>query len=336
MENIALMLVPIARGIGLLLLLPVAASARAGAVDADPAMIPVVPVARQSLDDAWWTGPILAASAGTLPQGHFLVEPYVYDVMAPRVDGFGSLTYINYGLTDRLTVGVIPTFGYNRASDGPSSSHVGAGDVSVQAQWRLTQFDPDSGVPTMSINVQESIPTGKFDRLGDHPSDGFGSGARTTTLGWYAQTYFWMPNGRILRTRLDIADAFSRTANIEDVSVYGTGTGFRGQAKPGDVQTADLAFEYSVTRNWVLALDLLYKHSDNTRVTGHLLAGSDAAAPGDEIRIDSGASVSFAVAPAVEYNWNANIGLLFGTRVILGTRTTPATVTPVVALNMVF
>lgn len=336
MENIAIMLVPVARQIGLLLLLSVAASARAGAADADPATIPVVPVARQSLDDAWWTGPILAASAGTLPQGHFLVEPYVYDVMAPHVDGFGSLTYINYGLTDRLTVGVIPTFGYNRVSGGPSSSHVGAGDVSVQAQWRLTQFDPDSGVPTMSINVQESIPTGRFDHLSDHPSDGFGSGARTTTLGWYAQTYFWMPNGRILRTRLDIADAFSRSVNIEDVSVYGTGTGFRGQAKPGDVQTVDLAFEYSVTRNWVLALDLLYRHSENTRVTGQFLLDPAATAHGDDFRSDTGASVSFAVAPAVEYNWNANIGMLFGTRIILGTRTTPATVTPVVALNMVF
>jgi hypothetical protein len=256
--------------------------------------------------------------------------------MAPHVDGFGSLTYINYGLTDRLTVGVIPTFGYNRVSGGPSSSHVGAGDVSVQAQWRLTQFDPDSGVPTMSINVQESIPTGRFDHLSDHPSDGFGSGARTTTLGWYAQTYFWMPNGRILRTRLDIADAFSRSVNIEDVSVYGTGTGFRGQAKPGDVQTVDLAFEYSVTQNWVLALDLLYRHSENTRVTGQFLLDPAATAHGDDFRSDTGASVSFAVAPAVEYNWNANIGMLFGTRIILGTRTTPATVTPVVALNMVF
>ena len=37
---------------------------------------------RQSRDDAWWTGPLLAASAATLPQGHFLVEPYLYDSMA--------------------------------------------------------------------------------------------------------------------------------------------------------------------------------------------------------------------------------------------------------------
>jgi hypothetical protein len=33
------------------------------------------PSARQSLDDAWWTGPMLAPSAATLLQGHFLIEP---------------------------------------------------------------------------------------------------------------------------------------------------------------------------------------------------------------------------------------------------------------------
>ena len=31
------------------------------------------PSDRQSLDDAWWTGPMLAPSAATLPQVHFLI-----------------------------------------------------------------------------------------------------------------------------------------------------------------------------------------------------------------------------------------------------------------------
>jgi hypothetical protein len=37
---------------------------------------------RQSLDDAWFTGPMLAPNATTLPRGHFLIEPYLYDVIA--------------------------------------------------------------------------------------------------------------------------------------------------------------------------------------------------------------------------------------------------------------
>src|ERR1700732_2983767 len=75
-------------------------------------------VVRQSLDDAWWTGPMLAPSAATLPRGHFLIEPYLYDGIAAHSNGFGSLTYVNYGLLDRLTVGVIPTSGFDQVSHG--------------------------------------------------------------------------------------------------------------------------------------------------------------------------------------------------------------------------
>ncbi len=289
------------------------------------------PVERQPIDEAWFTGPMLAPSAGTLPRGHMLVEPYLYDVVSPHSDGFGSLTYVNYGLTDRLTVGLIPTFGYNRIGGGAGSSHVGVGDVSVQAQWRLTRFDADSGLPTMSVNVQQSFPTGRFDRLGRRPGNGLGSGARTTTLGWYVQTYFWMPNGRLLRTRLNFSHAYSRSVGIEDVSVYGTAQGFRGRAKPGSVSTANLAFEYSLTRNWALALDLIHRHASRTHVVGR----SSSSATADVERSDGGGA-SFAFAPAVEYNWSASLGLLLGLRVIPRTRSAPASVTPAVALNMVF
>lgn len=32
------------------------------------------------MDDAWWTGRMLATLAATLPRGHFLIDPYLYDV----------------------------------------------------------------------------------------------------------------------------------------------------------------------------------------------------------------------------------------------------------------
>ena len=130
---------------------------------------------RQSLDDAWWTGPMLAPSAATLPQGHFLIEPYLYDVIqqgqydrdgvkrkAAESNGFGSLTYVNYGLTDKLTIGVIPTFGYNRVNGAPSSSSVEMGDVTVQGQYRLTKFHEGSWIPTTSFAVQETFPSGQI------------------------------------------------------------------------------------------------------------------------------------------------------------------------------
>ncbi|HEV2680097.1 MAG TPA: transporter [Rhodanobacter sp.] len=303
-------------------------------VPAFPQTAPVASV-RQSLDDAWWTGPMLANSAGTLPPGHFLVEPYLYDISSAHSDSYGSRTYILYGLANRLTVGVIPVLGYNTMNGGAHSSHVGIGDFTLLAQYQLTQFHEGSWLPTIAVEVQETFPTGKYDRLGDRPADGFGSGVHTTTLQLNTQTYFWVPNGRILRMRFDISQAFSSNANIEDVSVYGTGPGFRGKAKPGSAFFADLSWEYSLTRSWVLALDLTYSHSRRTRVIGSM-PDADGPLTLHDIRLDSGSVTAFGFTPAIEYNWNSNIGVLLGTRVISGGRHTDTSVTPAVALNMVF
>jgi hypothetical protein len=291
--------------------------------------------ARQSLTDAWWTGPMLAASAATLPRGHILIEPYLYDVIGAHSNGFGSLTYALYGLTNKLTVGTIPTGGYNKVSNGPSSSNVQPGDIPLQAQYGLTRFHPGSWVPSTAFNIQESFPTGKYDRLGDRPSNGLGSGAHMTTVGLYSQTYFWLPNRRILRMRFNISEAFSSNVNVEGVSVYGTTAEFSGHAKPGNSFLADPAWEYSLTRRWVLALDTTYRHNWNTRVTGYNLPSSSSKESPSPVQLNSGSSETFAFAPAVEYSWTSNLGILLGLRVIPASHNTNASITPAIAINFV-
>jgi hypothetical protein len=307
----------------------------AAGAEAQQEASPPSSVVRQSLDDAWWTGPMLAPSAATLPPGHFLIEPYLYDVTAAHSNGLGSLTYVLYGLADRVTVGLIPTAGFNVVSDGPSSSGVGLGDVTLQAQYRLRQFHAGSWIPTTSVAMQETFPTGKYDRLGDRPSDGLGSGADTTTLALYSQTYFWLPNGRILRMRFNVSQAFSSNVNVKDVSVYGTAAGFRGHAKPGSSFFVDASWEYSLTRRWVLALDGTYRHDGNTRVTGHNMLDPNSVQNPPSIRLDSGSSEAFGFAPAIEYSWKPNLGVLVGARVIAIGHHTATTITPAVAINFV-
>jgi hypothetical protein len=287
---------------------------------------------RQQLNDAWWTGPMLANNASTLPRGHFLLEPYLYDEISPHTNtnGFGSLTYIEYGLVNRLTIGLIPTFGYNKVSDGLSSSSPGVGDVTVLAQYRLTQFHEGRKLPTISFMVQETFPSGKYDQLGPRPSNGFGAGSYTTTLAINSQTYFWMPNGRILRMRLNATQSLSTYANVAGVSVYNTSPGFQGHAKPGASTFVDAAWEYSLTRNWVLALDATYRHTANTRITGQ-----DPAQSPPNIQLNTGSSDAIGFAPALEYNWKPTIGVLLGTRIIALGHNIPTTITPAVAINYV-
>jgi hypothetical protein len=295
----------------------------------------------QALDEAWWTGPLLAASASTLPHGHFLVEPYLFDSIVRRrfddrgvrretthQERLGSLTYVLYGVTDKFTAGLIPTFGYTLSSESGRSTAVELGDFALQGQYRLTRFEPGSWVPAASLVVGETFPTGRYDRLGAHPADGFGAGVQTTTVSLYMQDYFWMPNGRILRSRLDLSYAFSGSATVRDVSVYGTAAGFRGDARPGDSYIADAAWEYSATRNWVVALDAVYEHSDATRVSGTNGAES--------IFLSSGPSWSLSFAPAIEYNWSGRMGVILGLKCTTNGRNTSAPVVPVIALNLVY
>ena len=284
-------------------------------------------VTRQSLQDAWWTGPLLANSASTLPRGHFLVEPYVYDVIGPQTHAFGSRAYVEYGLANRFTVGVIPIVGYNKVSNGPSSSGIQFGDINLLAQYLLTQVHEHSWVPTTAIQLQQTFPTGKYDRLGTRPSDGLGAGSYATTVAFNSQTYFWLPNGRILRMRLNVSETFPSDVGVRDVSVYGTTKGFRGYAEPGKSLLLNAAWEYSISRQWVIALDAIYEHSGNTTVIGSQNA--------KRLRLDSGSSWVYGFAPAVEYNMSSNVGVIFGARVVAPGHNASFTVAPVMAINFV-
>jgi len=290
----------------------------------------------QPRDDAWWTGPLLAASPGSLTPGHFLIEPYLFDAIpqghydndgqrhpAPHANDFGSQSYVLYGLTDRVGVGLIPRFGFNDVSVGRDSSKVGVGDLSVQAQYGLTKFQEGSWIPTTAFVVQETLPTGKYDRLGDRPADGLGLGTYSTNLALYSQYFFWMPNGRILRTRLDVSYQISGSAGVRDVSVYGTGEGFRGRARPGNVTVVDAAGEYSMTQHWVLAMDVVYEHDGSTHLHG---TGLD---------FNTGESHTWSLAPAIEYNFNSRVGIIAGAKLTVAGRNATALVIPVAAVNIV-
>ena len=278
---------------------------------------------------------MLAPSAGTLPRGHVLVEPYLYDdVQYGTYDGrgavrgtthtntFGNLTYVIYGLTDRFSIGVLPTGGLTTLHGGPNST-LQFGDLGVLAQYRLLLFHPGSAVPTTSIAVQETLPTGRYDNLGTNPTNGFGSGIYSTKISLYMQDYAWMPSRRILRMRLNVSETLAGTATVDGVSVYGTGPGFAGTAQPGDTLSIDTAGEYSFTRNWVAAADVVYAYSGATLVR----------APSFVTNL--GVAHSLAIAPAVEFNWTANAGILLGVRIFPSGRNTAASITPAIAVNMV-
>ena len=119
------------------------------------------------------------------------------------------------------------------------------------------------------------------------------------------------------------------------LSVYGAEAAFRRHATPGGSFFVDRSREYSLTRSWVLALDATFRRNSNTRATGYEILGLSSAQNRPTVQLDSGSSGAVGFAPAIEYSWKPNLGVLLGARVMPPSHNTHATITPVVAINFV-
>jgi hypothetical protein len=277
---------------------------------------------RASMKAARWTGPMLASNAETLPQGHFYTEPYFYDAISGGKHSPGSSGFYQYGLTDAFTVGLQPSFGYG--TDRPNRG-MSIGDFKLLSQLRVTHFTPQHRIPTIALVLNQTLPTGEYDRLGPSKA-GHGSGSFATEIGVNVQNYWLLKNGRLLRGRINVLQSLPYGTEVDGRSVYGTTPGFHGHATPGSRTTLIAAVEYSVMREWVVALDVIHESTGPARVEGRYGSG-----PLVTQTIPSSSYVGFA--PAVEYNWSDRSGALFGVRVIPEGHNTRASVTPAIAIQ---
>lgn len=277
---------------------------------------------RAAMKDARWTGPMLASNAETLPKGHAYTEPYFFDVISDGEHSLGSSGYYQYGLLDGFTVGFQPNFTFHTSQPNRTPA---IGDVKLLSQLRLTRFTPEKRIPTIAVVLQEVIPIGKHDRL-DPSEDGNSGGSFATEIGINVQHYFLLKNDRLVRARINLLKRFSHGADVEDRSVYGTGEGFRGHAKPGSKTTMIAAVEYSLTREWVLALDVIRESGAKTKLKGRY-------GTGPLIEQTSASSHHIGFAPAIEYNWSDRSGVLFGVWINPKGHNSPASVVPAFAYS---
>jgi hypothetical protein len=264
-------------------------------------------------DEAWFTGSLDSTGANALPAGHFLAEPYLGETIPGHTAQ--SLNLLLYGVTDAFTIGVIPRFSWHDQAE--------IGDVTARLQYRFSAYDEDSGRPALAFVFNQDLPTGKYDHLNRAGEDGAGSGAFVTRLGFLADEYVTI-DGRPLRLRLNLSYGISTSVGIEDRSVYGTPDGFRGQAKLGAAYDAVLAFEYSLSTRWAVALDATYDRTGKTRIDGALYHSV------------SPEGQSAALVPALEYNFTDFTGLIVGVQLPVWQSAAPRVTMPMAALNCVF
>jgi hypothetical protein len=304
--------------------------------------VDAAPYVDEAVQDQWFTGSLEAPSPALTKAGSIAVEPYAiyqgntgaygnnwghYSV-AHDLNQLQSVTEIKYGITDQLTLATTPLFAHSW-NDQTTSSIVGVGDLPVELEYRLNEMDRKTGSPSLTFALGMNFPTGAYDRLRTS-LDGLGGGAYTAKEGLLLQSLFDTWGGHPLRLRFYGA-LFEPLASVSvnDVSVYGTSQGFHGQASPGLAQELGLGVEYGLNQQWVLAFDVVQYYANGTRLNGTNAAGNF-------VNTRAGSSVSFALAPAIEYNLTSNVGLIAGVEFSAAGRNTSSYIAPQIALTIAF
>ncbi len=290
---------------------------------------------------ARFTGPLVSASP-PLPKGLWNIEPYLiqsntigyYDgdghrQGADRQRAWRLAVPMMYGVTDRLSLGA--TVNAVQGSSPGGGSGLALGDTTLSALYLLA----DSGgahTPKLTAAIRQNLDTGQHDRLDQRRTSlATGSGARTTALALYGQAYFL---DRTLRGRVNLSGRLPHSGvRVQGRSAYGTDAGFVGKADLGSAFETTLGLEYSLGSHWALAMDFVYETERGATVTGQI---TDAAGNAVDLHRHDPSSWRASLAPAVEYHWNDNVGVIFGAFKSVAGHHAGDVFMPQVAVNVAF
>lgn len=293
----------------------------------------------------WFTGPLLAPAGITVPLGHANFEIYgfstsrsaIFDkngkkIHVPTLESWQTNPLLTYGLANNIDVQLSVPFTRNHTL-GQAAQHIG--DTSILLGFQAMKQHPGSVLPNLRVTLQEVIPTGRFDYL--NPTDKgvgvTGGGDFQSVLTLTFQELTQLTELHYLRTRLALAYMYSCPHPIHGKSGLGGGPLTRGREYPGDLISADLAGELTLTQQWVAVMEMYYMINQKTSFRG--TTGYD----------ENGLLIptlgnpqleELSLAPAIEYNFTANYGVIAGVWLAVQGRNAPVFTSAVIAFNAYF
>lgn len=294
-----------------------------------------------------FTGPLVTPNAAALSAGTGNFESYLihteshayYDLDGTRhTQHPGShqwlmLLQFNYGITDRFSAELDLGSAYNvsgrQHSDGARQT-----DTKVKLQYMLIAPGADGNGTAVSASYAHTFPTGRYDRLGDNPLNGTGNGASSNQLAIFAQHRLVLDNGHTMRLRglLGWGPSPNRVS-IDGTSAHGTSSDFLGSARLGRTLSISTAAEYALSAHWALAMDLTWDHQRGSRIRGWQCPSSGSC---EAVEHPGSSQWTYSVAPAIEYNFNSDIGVIAGAQLSFAGHNSAAYVAPQIALNVGF
>lgn len=285
----------------------------------------------------WFTGPLIAPTGFTVKPGDVLVQPYFNSFVdvgiynshwkAESIPNFYNIhlrILCRTGVTNWMDVQIIPIVFYKETQGRQSA---GFSDLHFAFNFQLLTYAMTDPWPSIKLILQTSIPTGKYQKLNPHRkgTDAGGNGC------WYPEAALviaklWYLSGiHFLEARLYTGYRIGVPTSIHKISVYGGDEETHGVAYPGNIFFSDAALQYKLTKRWSLACDFYYLHRDRSRFSGQTLKPAT-----------HHSTEQVSLAPAIEYNWSKNFGVIGGIWFSAIGRNTPQFINGMLSLNAFF
>lgn len=285
----------------------------------------------------WFTGPLLAPSANTVLPGHVKLQPYLntrvivgdYDShwhVVPR-DNFYTeeLRFkTKIGIAKRLDFEFSPILLY-RETQGRHSVNIA--DLPLVLNIQILSSKALGRGPALKLGLRADIPTGKYQKLdpAKKRTDETGTGCWFPGVSlscsniWYISGFHYFEIRALAQYRVGVP------VHVKGLNTYGGDQYTRGTAYPGNYLILDTAVEYSLTQRWALACDFVYLHRNRDRFFGK--NGTFMRHPSAE---------EFSVAPAIEYSWSKNMGVVGGVWFSVAGRNIAQFINGMLSLNAYF
>lgn len=290
----------------------------------------------------WYSGPLLTGSAHTLDPGLYNGQAYLfvndfygnYDrnrnlQSQPDLVQTNPVYLGQTGIVKGLDVSLTLQGFYNRQSGEGGG---GFGDLSLAFGIALLHETP--WIPAVKIGLGETFPTGKYQKLNPEKNgiDAIGAGTYLTTFTLNASKVVWWWLLHPISLRLSFNYKVPTKVSVKDFNAYGGGFGTDGKVRPGQTFVGDFALEYSFTKFWAFACDLVYQYSGRTKFFGN--RGVDET--GGVASVSTPTNDQLSLAPAIEYNPYSTLGFIGGVWFTVYGRNSSAFISGVVSYYQVF
>lgn len=270
--------------------------------------------------DPWFTGPLLTPTDTNVPPGHYDIEPYLFvttrtgiynkhwrSVNIPHFQTVNFSPDIFIGSSKSTEVEITPQFIY-QSTQGISS--VGVGDIPVQLSFQIDQKNIQTYLPAIKLSFLATVPVGRYQHLNPLKlgTDMIGMGSWAPGVNLVLGELFHFKKFQFFTLRASFTAIFPNWVHVRGFHSYGGGYGTAGKVRIGTQYFNLIGIEYSFNRRWAFACDIQYLHTNKVSFSGtkgNYKDGSPAIN-----KLPSSEQLSFA--PAMEYNWNANVGIIVG------------------------